>query len=176
MSSKLQTSSAIVFDKLVGDTYVDGTLTSCMGAQMTSPEYKTKSIITDLCNGVSLGTNGVYVTKGLFDEHKPYVLENNEDLTGKIIVFNYHFLKELRRQLSGEITFSQFSPAEQNLYDMYVKYLNGEDYNTNLQVMLDELDFWLTEEIQGHTHPTITRGYTDTHPWWKILTREIEEI
>jgi len=198
MSTKLQTSSAIIFDKLAGDPYDDGKLTcdksaipvfeqlsgldykscaldACKGAQMTGPEYRQNGLLADLCNGISTGTNSVYVSKGIFDEHRPYSLENNEDHTGHIVVFHYHFLKELRRQLSVEIEFSQFSPVEQFLYDNYVAYATSEEYNVNIQDALDALDYWLIEELQGHSHPTVTRSYDDSHKWWKIKTRIIEE-
>ena len=199
MSTKIQNSSAIIFGKLVGDPYEDGTLTcdqsaipvfeqlsgltyekcnldACKGAQMTGPEYRQNGMIADLCNGISTGTNSAYVAKGLLDEHTPYILENNEDNTAMIIVFHYHFLKELRRQLTGEITFSQFSPVEQDLYDNYIAYTNGEEYTVHLQDALDVLDFWLVEEIQNHTHPIVTRSYDSDHKWWKIEERIIEEI
>ena len=82
MSTKLLTSSAIIFNKLAGDPYEDGTLTCDQSAvplfeqlagatydacdldkdsktQMTGPEYRQNGLIADLCNGISTGSHSV---------------------------------------------------------------------------------------------------------------------
>ena len=197
MSSKLLTSSAIIFDKLsgiayedgalkycdcpvttttslfgkmVGDPYVPGALQRTSDTQKTSPTIVQDGIQADLCNASSASSISVYISKSYFSEHRPYMVESSA------IVFNSHFIKELRRQLSGEITFNRFSPEEQFLYDSYVAYINEIEYDSRLETALNELDFWLVEEVQNNPHPTITRKYSDTHPWMKIKTRIIEEI
>jgi len=171
MSSKLQTSSAIIFDKLVaGDPYIDGALQRTSGTQKTSPTIVQNGIKADLCDASSASSISVYISKSFLSEHRPYVAESGQ------IVYNTHFIAELRRQLSGEITFNRFSPTEQPLYNEYNAYVMGEAYDIRLDTALSELDIWLVEEIQNNPHPTMTRRYASTNPWMKIDTREIEEI
>ena len=130
----------------------------------------------NLCNGTSPSTTGVYITKTLFDEHFPYVEELSEDINGKIIIFNYHFIKEARRQFSIDVIYSQFSAGEQDFYNRYIEYVNGNAvYSLATKAVFDEFDFWLVEEILGNVHPTLTREYSAVHKWKKIATRDIEE-
>lgn len=167
MSTKAQTSSAILFNKLVGDTYVDGSLQRSSGTQVTGPEAIQGGSQADLCNVASAGSIGVYIAKSFFSEHIPY--------TGSpgFYVFNTHFMQEMRRQMSGDSDFSRFSPDEQALYNAYVSYVNDTRYDSKYTLVVPELDNWLVDEVQNLTHSTTTRRYADDHQWMKINEREI---
>ena len=124
----------------------------------------------DLANRFSTKSIAMFTSKILFDEHVAYTIETIGGDT--IIVLNTHFIRELRRQLSGDVIASEFSPYEELTYQRFQDWsyslyvLEGID----LAIML-AIDFWLVEEIQNHLHPEITRTYTNTHKWRKTDER-----
>lgn len=161
------TNSTALFDKLGGEPIViQDPLRYEQSIQMTGPEVVQDNIINNVNNWVSAPDVGIWAAKSLFDQHSPYTLE------GTVYIFHAHFIKELRRQWSGIVEGDgYFSPMEKNLYDQFILYVNSEVYDLELEPILSELDFWLTEEIQNNLHPEITREYVEDHPWMKIFTR-----
>lgn len=143
---------------------------------LVSPRLSIENeLIINLKNGDSGGSIGVYNSKSTFSDHQPYVIESREGVD--VIVHNFHFLSEVRRQLSGTITDSFFGPAEQTHYDNYLDYVDGVVIFTGDELLLVEaLDLWLIEEVQEIDQPVITREYNRaTHPWRKLdLTAEQE--
>ena len=134
--------------------------------QMTGVQVVSESLVDNWLNGPSASSVGVYTSKSLFKEHLPYSLE--DDAT--VVVLHNHFIREVRRHLSGVTTDSRFSPEEQLVYDNYILELNGGIYDTSIQAVLDAVDFWLVEEVQEHTHRSVDRTYSATHPWMKVQT------
>ena len=129
--------------------------------------------IGDLENVVSISTAGVFLARDLFKESVPYYREYNDGVLE--IYITYHFLRELRRQLSGdiEIDTSTFSPEEDTFYLEYQEYTEGITKYGELLLALDTLDKWLVDELQGITHPTLERDYSATHKWNKTAVREV---
>ena len=128
---------------------------------------------SDLANRFSGRTTSAFTAKTLFEEHVPYMREYSD--TGDLSIFiNRHFLIETRRQLSGVVTLadSQFSVYEQPLWDNYIEWVNGTDFEGELLQAIETLDFWLTEELQAHVHDTVERSYSTTHKWMKMTKRE----
>jgi hypothetical protein len=99
-------------------------------------------------SGVVLGTASTYSAKTLLAKHIPFTIHT--DLLGdRIITLNFHFVVEVRRQLSGEVISSEFSASEEAFYSMYNTWVDGglvEDTDTLLAVTA--LDLWLVEELQ----------------------------
>lgn len=125
----------------------------------------------DLQNLTSIGTTAVYTAKVLFRENTPYELEYTEG--SMIIVFNIAFLKELRRQLSGVATSSNFVPKSQIVYDQYLLYIDGIIPQDEIDALVMEaLDKWIVDEVQELEHPHASRIFNETHKWYKILKRE----
>ena len=124
----------------------------------------------DLANRFSTKSIAMYTSKILSDEHIAYAIETIGSET--IIVLNTHFIRELRRQLSGDVTTSEFSPYEELTYQRFQdwSYSLYAPTGIELAIML-AIDFWLVEEIQNHLHPEITRTYTNTHKWRKTDER-----
>lgn len=130
--------------------------------------------VGDDCNLCGIGTTVAFTAKILLDEHVPYIIEHDADNV-EVIVINIHFLKEARRQLSGEVLLadSGFSPYEQSFYDDYILWVDGAVYIGELLEALMAFDFWLIEEVQEHIHPVVTREYSTTHKWRKTDERVI---
>ncbi len=126
--------------------------------------------LADVDNRDSVQTAGVYVGKSVFSSHLPFLMQGDN-----VIIFNHHFIRGLRRILSGEVAEGDtgFSTEEFTFYDDYMLYLSSEYPSGGTSALeLEALDFWLTEEIQNNLHPTATRDYDEDHPW--RLTEERE--
>ena len=148
------------------------------GALLAPKLSAENELVLNLINGASGGTRAVYAAKERLTVHTPYVLEVQDGTT--LILHNFHFLSEMRRQLSGVVTATttKFSKAEQTHYDNYLAYVDGTPFIGNELLLVEALDFWLTEEVQNNEHAAITRDYDrSTHPWRKLdLTNTQEEI
>ena len=131
------------------------------------------SRIGDLENTISIGTAGAFLARDLFKESAPYYKEYDDN--GLTVFITYHFLRELRRQLSGDIVdgTSTFSPEEIRFYNEYQEYSNGVTKSGELLLAFEALDTWLVDELMGVGHTTVNRGYSISHPWRKTLEREI---
>lgn len=124
----------------------------------------------DRLNGASAHTLAGYVAKDLFKEHMPYYKEFDE--TGEVPFITYHFLKEIRRQLSGESAYTVFSPEELSFYEAYVDYNDSINSSITIeQKALEVLDKWLVDEITGAPHLVIDRTFSPTHKWNKTKKR-----
>jgi len=121
--------------------------------------------LADLKNSTSSQTAGVYASKSSLSRHLPYIVEQRDD--EHIILFTYHFLKGLRRILSGEVPegAEQFSITENEMYDDYVLYVDGTNFTGERLNVLETLDTWLTDEVMNTQHTPMTREYTEDHPW-----------
>lgn len=175
-TDKKVTSSTALFDKLSSTKYKAGSIRHNIGAlvQKTGPEFVQEGTAADLANKVSTTTSGAYIAKSLFGTHTPYIWQSVDDMEDKIVVFHFHFIVEMRRQLSGDIVSSKFSTDEQYLYDEYSAYIMEEAYDTALDPILIALDFWIVQEIRGLTHPEIERDFNEKHSWKQLLqTRDI---
>ncbi len=133
-----------------------------------SPHFSIPNeMILDLRNDVSAGTAGVYLGKSVTHEHQPYVIETIDSV--KIIVHNFHFLSEMRRQLSGDVEYSKFSVEEQAHYDDYISYVDGTVFTGDKLLLVEALDLWLVDETRLITHPKVTRNYEKgINPWRKL--------
>jgi len=126
----------------------------------------------DLENKISIATAAAFLAKDLFKESNPhYVAYEVDELS---VHMTYHFIRELRRQLSGdaEVGTSTFSPEELTFYEEYQDWTLGGVKAGSLLVALEALDTWLVDELVGNTHPELDRDYDITHPWRKTLERE----
>lgn len=127
----------------------------------------------DLQNLTSIGTTAVYTAKVLFRENTPYEIEYIKG--SMIIVFNIAFLKELRRQLSGEAVSSNFVPKSQIVYDQYLLYIDGIIPQDEIDALVVEaLNKWIVDEVQELEHPYASRVFSETHKWNK-LTEETDQ-
>ena len=127
----------------------------------------------DLQNRISLGTAGVFLSKDRFKVSNPYSKEYDQD--GNLTIYlNLHFLKEMRRQLSGEWTegTSTFSSAEKTFFEDYQEYQLGVSKLGDTLFAVNALDDWLLEEIMGTTHNTLDRTYTVDHKWRNTEKRD----
>ena len=131
------------------------------------------SRVGDLENKISIGTAGAFLARDLFKESTPYYKEYDD--TGLVIYITYHFLRELRRQLSGDIVdgTSTFSHEEASFYNEYQEWADGVVKAGELLQAIETLDAWLIDELQGNAHHILNRDYSVTHPWRKTLTREV---
>ena len=127
----------------------------------------------DVQNKISIGTASAHIAKNYFKESSPYYREY--DAEGNLeVIPTWHFLVELRRQLSGcgaEGT-STFSPEEKVFYEEFQEWQMGVTKYGELLIALEYLDDWLVDEITGTAHPELNRDYSESHPWYKILERE----
>jgi len=131
------------------------------------------SRLGDLSNKVSLGTAAVFISKSSFDEHIPYSREY-DNTTGLLTIYmNYHFIKEVRRQLSVDVPAeeSKFSPEEEVLYTEYAGWTDlGAGAGEHL-LAFTALDKWLVDEVMDELHPVLDRTYDKTHKWRKTDER-----
>jgi len=125
----------------------------------------------DLENVISIQTAAVYGAKDLFKESSPFYKEYNTD--GFDMFITYHFLTEMRKQLSGDIEdgVSNFGKVELQFYTDYNEWVDGTSKSGDLLVAILKLDKWLVDEIQELDHPTVERSYDENHKWNKTLTR-----
>lgn len=145
-------------------------LTNCSG--LNGGTLTALSREADLANRYSFRSIAAFSAKTLFDEHVPYMREHDDN--GVLTIFmNLHFLAEARRQLSGEVNVvtTDFSPREEVFYSDYQLWTLGAIYDGELLQALETFDFWLMEELQEHTHPTVERSYSSTHKWMKLEAR-----
>jgi len=130
-------------------------------------------LILNLRNDVSAGTAGVYIAKAILGEHLPYLFETRDTTT--VLIHNFHFLAETRRQLAGTATEYNFSPKEQLHYDNYIMYSDGEVLTGEDLVAVTALDKWLVDEVQDKEQLVPTRVYEKgVHPWRKFEPKEVE--
>ena len=127
--------------------------------------------IGDVENKVSIGSTGVFNSRDLFKDSLPYY--KNDELTALEVIPSYHFIRELRRQLSGiiETGTSGFGPIEEVFYKDYIEHVDGDTKYDETLIAVLALDKWLVDEVTGTLHPAIDREYTDTHPWMKLGER-----
>lgn len=131
----------------------------------------------DSSNRISVASAAVSLSKAQFKANSPYYMAVvNDDL---ILYPTFHFLKELRRQLSGNVLGDEslFSDTEQLLYEQYQEWAYdtstySDSNDQELVLALETLDKWLVDEVQNITHPELNREYKDIHPWVKLGTRE----
>lgn len=128
--------------------------------------------IGDVKNKISLASAGVYISKGAFKEDNPYYREYQNGIL--VALPSYHFLTELRRQLSGEVLpeDSMFSPEEVIFYTEYAEWTEGISKEGELLIALEALDQWIEDELMGIVHPILNRDYESTHKWSKLDERE----
>lgn len=126
----------------------------------------------DVQNAISLGTAGAFVARDFFKESMPYDREYDEE--GILTIFiTFHFLRGIRRQLSGDIAegTSTFSPEETLFYNQYQAWVDGAVNEPELDQAFETLDTWLVDEIMGVDHLRVNRDYTANHPWRKTEER-----
>jgi hypothetical protein len=126
--------------------------------------------IGDLSNGISIGTGASYYARALFKEHVPYYREY--DANGVLTIFpTYHFIKEVRRHLSGEVGVEEegFSDEEKMFFQQYCDWSDNLISPTGGEMLLalETLDKWLMDEVGYKDHPEISREYESWHPWMK---------
>lgn len=153
--------NAVELDKI---TSMDGAL---CGATL-SPIRR----IGDTENTISLSTAGAFLAADMFKENSPYYKEYNDGVLE--VIPTWHFLIELRRQLSGDIEegTSTFSPKEKKFFEDFQLWQLGTIYNGEYLTALEYLDDWIIDELTGAIHPTLQRDYGDNHKWNKIFERE----
>ena len=158
---------------LLFDTDVDQTsiVINDTGAHCGGTTKQVK-YIGDVENKISIGTAGIYAAKDIFKDSSPYYREYSDGVL--IVLISYHFLVEVRRQMSGDVLLedSKFSPAEELFYSEYIKYINGDVKEGEVLLAVDALDKWFVDEIQVIPHPELNRTYSSTHKWMKLQERE----
>ena len=125
--------------------------------------------IGDLSNKMALGSAGVYMSKASLRDGSPYYRQYIDGVL--FLIPTHHFLKELRRQLSGEVTESYFGEIEQLFYEEYIDWLDGGIKEDELLLAVVTLDKWLTDEVMNVAHPELIREYSSVHKWMKLGER-----
>lgn len=98
-------------------------------------------------SGVVLGTAAAYSAKSILSLHTPFIIYTNTDNI-RVVSLDFHFVSELRRQLSGEAV-AGFSPKEQQFYTDYQTWVDGGTIsNADTLLAVQALDLWLIEEVQ----------------------------
>ena len=128
--------------------------------------FSTSNRIRDRRGYVPLQNFGVSVAKNLTFNNIPYKVVGNPTI-GQTISFNFHFVKNLRRVLSGVTGDTRLSISEQRVYTRYIEWVNDEVAITDpLEIyVLEELDKWLMDEIQNKEHIKMLRSYTKENQW-----------
>lgn len=143
-------------------------LVSCRGA-LKGGSLKNLSRYGDKQNRLSIGTASVFISKGAFREGSPYYKQYVGDVVE--IIPTYHFLLELRRQLTGEVVDSRFSDVEELFYTEYKEWNDGVVKEGLVLQAIETLDTWLIDELMGNVHPQLNRDYGSTHKWNKLEER-----
>ena len=156
-------------DLLFSPDVEQDTLLSCAGS-LYGANISSISRKGDLSNRISLGSASVFVAKELTKESLPYYRERTDGVVTSILP-QYHFLSELRKQLSGEVTVSEFSVEEETFYTEYQEYTEGVVKTDELLLAIEALDKWLVDEVTGVAHPELIRDYGSTHQWVKLEER-----
>ena len=104
--------------------------------------------------------------KEIFGENTPYIIENR--LSGKVVVFNDHFIRCVRETLTTGCM-AKMNSAEELLMKDFVDYQNGDRYRditrstSNIMVALDK---WMNNLIFCLPNPIVNSCYSDTpHTW-----------
>jgi len=127
----------------------------------------------DFQNGVSVGTASGYTSGNMMDSHEPYVMQGGYDSDVPNAYVEYHFMRALRRIMSGEVTDSYLSRFEQPFYTLYTNWT----YDTSIGLSsedgqaIQQLDDNLMLLIQNKEVAMPERKYTDEHKWNKTTER-----
>ena len=78
----------------------------------------------------------------------------------RVVYFSIHFLKELRRQLSGDALYSNFNLEEENLYETFQEAELGTPMFGDMELVTRALDEWLITELTNGEHHEIQ--FSDT--------------
>jgi len=98
-------------------------------------------------------TAAVFLTKELFGESDPYVVETRLD--GKVIIFNKHFI-EVTREAMTTGCMAKMNASETTLFRDFIEYQNGaseRDITRGDDDVLDALDQWFMDDIHCVPHP-----------------------
>lgn len=127
--------------------------------------FTTSNRLTDTGGFISPDNYGVVLAKSLTYNHKPYTIVGDLDYI-QTIEFNHHFLKSLRRVLSGVTGDTRMSKSEYKLYTLYIDWLSDDIVVTDLELfVLTYLDLWLIDEVFGKTHNVMLRNYANESRW-----------
>lgn len=127
--------------------------------------FTTSNRLMDTRLSVAPGNYGVHIAKSIFRNHLPYSISGGYNNV-YTIDFDFHFIKNLRRVLSGVTGNTQFSKEEQVLYEKYVAYLSEDvEYVGRELAVLDALDSWLVMEVEELPHDEMPRSYSAEVPW-----------
>lgn len=151
---------------------LDGTVdVGVTGGSLDGATLKSVARFGDLQNVISIGTAAAFVARDLMKESVPYYREYDD--TGLVIRPTYHFIRELRRVLSGDadVSTSTFSPDEWVFYAEYQDWIEGTVKEGELLQALNALDKWLVDEVTNTPHTVLNRDYGIDHKWNKIGTR-----
>jgi hypothetical protein len=128
--------------------------------------FTTSNRLWDSGGVVAYDNPGVAIAKSLTYRHNPYTTVGS-GLYGRTIEFNFHFIKNLRRVLSGVTGDTRFSVSEQKVYTRYIEWVNDESVILDISeiYVLEELDKWLMDEVQCKEHLKMLRSYTKENQW-----------
>jgi len=123
--------------------------------------FTTSNRLTDTYGFIPPDNYGVALAKNLTYNHQPYTIVGDSNY-GQTIEFNYHFIKSLRRVLSGVTGDTRMSKSEYKLYTLYIDWVSGAVTVTDPELfILTQLDLWLVDEIMGTTHKVMVRNYAN---------------
>jgi len=127
--------------------------------------YTTSGRLTDVPGHIPPGSIAVHKAQSMFKNHQPYTFVGRWD-AGYTINFEFNFIKNLRRVLSGVTGDWHFSSEESRLYIDFIQWVSDDVvYGGEREVILQELDNWLTVEIEEGTHYEMPRSYAKPTPW-----------
>lgn len=126
--------------------------------------FTTSNRLLDIDGRVPPSNVGVSIAKSLFKGHMPYTAAGA--LTNVFTVeFNFHFLQNLRRLLSGTTGDTQFSSEELSLYEDYLACQDGAVFTGERLAILEALAKWLVDEMMGNSHPKMIRSLASNNEW-----------
>ncbi len=129
--------------------------------------FPTSLRLVDEVGYVAPSNLGVSIAKSLNATHLPYTFVGDYRYE-YTIKFKFHFLKNLRRVLSGVTGDYRMSVEEFELYDDFVEYLSEDSTEVFIgerAVILEELDDWLVREIMELDQPIMPRYYSRENQW-----------
>jgi len=130
--------------------------------------------LIDAVGKVPASNYGVSLAKNIFRDNLPYVFVGDHKFEYSIN-FGFHFISSLRRVLSGVTGDTRFSKTENSLYNDFIDWSSGDkNFTGEREVILEELDSWLVNEIQGLPHSQMTRNYALSTSVWNNYGKEKE--
>lgn len=126
-----------------------------------------------MLNDIAFFTNAekqnasIYDAKELFGENVPYIVERR--ITGKVIVFNDHFIRTAREAMSTGCM-AKMNMAETDLFIKFVEYQDNNifrDITSTTDQALVALNEYMVNEVYLFNNDVVNQCYDlQSHTWY----------